>query len=99
MSKRTIEYRHAGTTVPTRPGVWRERRAVLIAGALLLLVLIVAFAGASVGIVVEKLAVEGVFLLLWLAAAGGYGGILRPLLPVAATPASRRGEAASPGES
>jgi hypothetical protein len=72
MNKRTID-------PPSRRGIWRERRTVLIAAAALLLVLVVAFAGASAGIAVGRLAIESVFLLVWLAAAAGYGGVIRLL--------------------
>ena len=59
-------------------GIWRERRAVLITAALLLLVLVIIFAGASAAIAVPRLVLEGLFLLLWLAAAGGYGSVVFP---------------------
>src|SRR5439155_1557247 len=87
MSKRTIEYRRAGTPDPSAPpALWRQRRTMLIAAAIALLILVIAFAGPSWGIAVGKLAVEGVFLLLWLAAAAGYGKVV--LLSVGATSAS-----------
>jgi hypothetical protein len=70
MSKRTIEL---PTSSP--PALWRRRGAVLAAGAVVLLALVVAFAGPSAGIAVGRISTESAFLLPWLAAAAGYGGV------------------------
>src|SRR5262245_43134274 len=79
MSKRTIDYREAGTPEPvpaTWQSLWRRRFVVVIAGVALLFLLVAILAGASSLIALNHLLVDGVLIVLWLLAAAGYGSLL-----------------------
>src|SRR5215212_2137626 len=76
---RKIDYRGAGVTEPPLPTWWRQRGIVAAAWAVLLILLIVVFAGTSAPIVVSALAVDGFLLGAWLLSACGYGSALLPL--------------------
>jgi hypothetical protein len=75
MSKQKTDRPQQPEPVAIRAPIWRQRCAVVIAAAILLPALIVPLAGPSAGIALARLLVEAPFLLLWLAAAAGFGAV------------------------
>src|SRR5688572_12994415 len=62
------------------PGWWRRGRMVAAVSAAAALAIVFAYSGASAGLVLYRLLVDGLFLLAWLLSATGLGAGLMPAL-------------------